>query len=201
MVLAPIGEPDIMRVHDPAAQETTMATAALPFAQIANECEAEGLTPKNAERLAHELAKTFNVKDDEVGILRIEKQNLVFCYPAKLHSVGSIPLNTSNSVAVRTSNSRRAEVINNFAQIKHTSVFEAVQLSGSGAQVGGEKSDRHLHVIQKLMSAPVVGPSGTVGVIQISRKGASAPSSGPDFTPADLQKLVAAAAAVAKCFK
>ncbi len=179
-----------------------MATAALPFAQIANECEAEGMTPKNAERIGHELAKTFNVKQDEVGILRIEKQNLVFCYPAKLHNVGSIPLNTSASVAVRTSNSRRAEVINNFAQIKHTSVFEAVQLGGSGAQsAGGEKEDRHLHVIQKLMSAPVVGPNGTLGVIQISRKGVSAPSSGPDFTPADLQKLVAAAAAIAKCFK
>jgi len=179
-----------------------MATAALPFAQIATECEAEGLTPKNAERIGHELAKTFNVKEDEVGILRIEKQNLVFCYPAKLHNVGSITLNTSTSVAVRTSNSRRAEIINNFAQIKHTSVFEAVQLSGSGGQqVGGEKSDRHLHVIQKLMSAPVVGPNGTLGVLQISRKGTAAPSSGPDFTPADLQKLVAAAAALAKCFK
>jgi hypothetical protein len=179
-----------------------MATAALPFAQIATECEAEGLTPKNAERIGHELAKTFNVKEDEVGILRIEKQNLVFCYPSKLHNVGSIPLNTSTSVAVRTSNSRRAEVINNFALIKHTSVFEAVQLSGSGGQVGGgDKQDRHLHVIQKLMSAPVVGPNGTLGVLQISRKGTAAPSSGPDFTPADLQKLVAAAAALAKCFK
>src|SRR5512140_960828 len=170
-----------------------MATAALPFAQIATECEAEGLTPKNAERIGHELAKTFNVKADEVGILRIEKQNLVFCYPSKLHNVGSIPLNTSTSVAVRTSNSRRAEVINNFAQLKHTSIFETVQLSGSGQQQvgGGERSARHLHVIQKLMSAPVVGPNGTLGVIQISRKGSSAPSSGPDFTPADLQKLVA----------
>ena len=87
-----------------------MATAALPFVQIANECEAEGMTPKNAERIGHELAKTFGVKEDEVGILRIEKQNLVFCYPTKLHNVGSIPLNTSTSVAVRTSNSRRAVV-------------------------------------------------------------------------------------------
>ena len=55
--------------------------------------------------------------------------------------------------------------------------------------------------MQKLMSAPEVGPNGTLGVLQISRKGTSAPSSGPDFTPADLQKLVAAAAAIAKCFK
>ena len=146
-----------------------MATAALPFAQIANECEHDGLTPKNAERIGRELARSFGVKEDEVGIMRIERQNLIFAYPAKLHNVGSIPLNTSTSVAVRTANSRRAEVINNFAQTKHTSVFEAVQLS-SGAHSTGENSDRHLHVIQKLMSAPVIGPAGALGVIQVSTR-------------------------------
>jgi hypothetical protein len=180
-----------------------MATAALPFAQIASECEAEGLSPKNSEKIARELAKAFSVKEDEIGIMRIEKQNLVFCYPGKLHNVGSIPLNTGTSVAVRTANNRRAEVLNTFAQTKHTSIFEAVQLTGSGQQAapGGDKPDRHQHVIQKLMSVPVVGPAGTLGVIQISRKGSTAPAAGPDFTPADLQKLVAAAAALVKCFK
>jgi hypothetical protein len=179
-----------------------MATPALAFAQLANDFEGEGLTPKNAERIGQELAKAFNVKEDEVGVLRIEKQNLVFCYPAKLHNVGSIPLNTSTSIAVRTANSKRAELINNFAQTKHTSVFEAVELSGhKQATIGVEKSDRHLNVIQKLMSAPVVGAAGSLGVIQVSRKGSSAPASGPDFTPGDLQKLVACASALARCFK
>ena len=181
-----------------------MATPALPFAHLATECEAEGLSPKNAERIGHELARIFAVKEDEVGILRIEKHNLVFCYPVKLHNVGSIPLNTPTSVAVRTANSRRAEVINNFAHTKHTSVFEAVELSEpkSAAPVGeGERSDHHVHMIQKLMSAPVLGPAGAIGVIQVSRKGTSAPAAGPDFTPTDLQKLVASAAALAKCFK
>jgi hypothetical protein len=117
--------------------------------------------------------------------------------------VGSIPLNTSTSVAVRSANTRRAEVINNFAQIKHTSIFEAVELSSpQSTPVGkGEKSDYHLHLIQKLMSAPVLGPAGAVGVIQVSRKGTSAPASGADFMPTDLQKLVACASALAKCFK
>ena len=180
-----------------------MATPVLPFARLATECEAEGLSPKNAEKIGHELARTFGVKEDEVGILRIEKQNLVFCYPVKLHNVGSIPLNTPTSVAVRTANSRRAEVINNFAQTKHTSVFEAVELSEhKSAPVGeGDKSDHHVHMIQKLMSVPVLGPAGAIGVIEVSRKGTSAPASGADFTPADLQKLVACAAALVKCFK
>ena len=178
-----------------------MATTALSFAQLASQCEPEGLSPSNAEKIGHELAKTFGVKQDEVGILRVERRNLVFCYPVKLHNVGTIPLNTSTSVAVRTANSRRAEVINNFAQVKHTSVFEAVELSEhKEAAAWGERSDHHVHVIQKLMSVPVVGQSRTLGVIQVSRKGTAAPSSGPDFTPADLQKLVACAAALLKCF-
>jgi hypothetical protein len=181
-----------------------MATPALAFAQLATECEAEGLSPKNAEKIGHQLAKLFGVKEDEVGILRIEKHNLVFCYPVKLHNVGSIPLNTSSSVAVRTANTRRAEVINNFAQAKHTSVFEAVELSehkpaAPGAE--GETSDHHVHMIQKLMSAPVLGPAGAIGVIQVSRKGTSAPAAGADFMPGDLQKLVGCATALVKCFK
>ena len=175
-----------------------MATAGLPFAQLATECESQGLSPSNGEKIGHELARTFGVKEDEVGILRIEKHNLVFCYPVRLHNVGSIPLNTSNSVAVRTANTRRAEVINNFAQTRHTSVFEAVELSEHKSAAPAE---HHVHMIQKLMSAPVLGPAGAVGVIQVSRKGTSAPAAGADFTPADLQKLVACAAALAKCFK
>jgi hypothetical protein len=180
-----------------------MATPALPFAQLATECEAEGLCPQNAEKIGRQLAHTFGVKEDEVGILRIEKHNLVFCYPVKLHNVGSIPLNTSSSVAVHTANTRRAELINHFAQIKHTSVFEAVELSShKPAPVGeGERSDHQVHMIQKLMSAPVLGPAGAIGVIQVSRKGTSAPAAGADFTPADLEKLVACASALVKCFK
>ncbi len=175
-----------------------MASPVIAFASLANECEAEGLSPKNGERIAAELAKAFGVQPDEVGILRIEKNSLVFAYPARLHNVGSIPLNTSGSVAVRTANSKRAEVINNFAQIKHTSIFEAVDVGGK-SKTPGEK--KQLNVIQKLMSAPVMGQNGVAGVIQISRKGPTAPASGPDFTPPDLQKLASIASSLAKCFK
>ena len=179
-----------------------MATPILAFAQIANECEAEGLSPKNGERIAGELAKTFGVQPDEVGVLRVEKSSLVFVYPAKLHNVGSIPLNTANSVAARTATSKRAEIINNFAQAKHASVFEAVELGQAPKHIPGEKAaEKQQHVIQKLMSVPVMGTAGAVGVVQICRKGTSAPAAGLDFTPADLQKLVSLAGALAKCFK
>ena len=49
-----------------------MATPVMAFAQIATECEADGLTPKNGERIANELAKVFNVKPMEVGVLRVD---------------------------------------------------------------------------------------------------------------------------------
>lgn len=178
-----------------------MATPVVAFASLASELEKEGLTTKNGDRVAAELAKTFNVQGDEVAILKVTGPNLSFCYPDKLQHIGSIPLNTTNSVAARTANTKRAEIINNFAQTKHASVFEAVDLANRPKQImsPGQQHPPQ-HVIQKLMSVPVVTAAGVVGVIQISRKGTSAPSAGPDFAPADLQKLVAVATALAKCF-
>lgn len=179
-----------------------MATPVMAFAQIANECEKDGLTPKNAERIGHEIAKVFGVQNEEVAMLMVEKGTLSFVYPPKLSSIGVIPLNTSTSVAARTANSKRAEAINNFAQTKHATVFEAVELTSSTRKVIGAKDEKGAQVIiQKLMSVPVVGTSGALGVIQVCRKGTSAPASGPDFGPPDLQKLVGMAGALAKCFK
>ena len=179
-----------------------MATPVLAFAAIANECESEGLTVPNAERIAAEIAKTFNVKADEVAVLKMQRTNLHFVYPSKLQNIGSIPLNTAGSVAARTANSKRAEAINNFAQTKHASVFEAVELGGKHqAVIGAPKEDKQAHIIQKLMTVPVIGAAGVLGVIQVCRKGKSAPESGPDFSPADIQRLVQIATTLAKCFK
>src|SRR4051812_41051004 len=177
-----------------------MASPVIAYSQLATEFEGEGLSPHNSERLAGELAKTFTVQLDEIAILKLDKTQLTFLYPSKLGQVGSIPLNTSSSVAARTANTKRAEAINNFAQTKHASVFESVKLgekkTDPSAHPTGEK-----HVIQKLMTVPVVGPNGVLGVIQVSRKGTSAPTAGNDFTQMDPQKLVTIATALAKCFK
>ena len=51
------------------------------------------------------------------------------------------------------------------------------------------------------MTVPVVAAIGVLGVIQVCRKGKSAPEAGADFGPPDLQRLVAIATALAKCFK
>ncbi len=178
-----------------------MATAVVAFSRLANEFEAEGLTQPNGERIAAELARAFSVQLDEVAVLKLEKTNLIFIYPAKLQNVGSIPLNTSSSVAARTAITKRAEVINNFTQTKHASVFESVHLSAKKTDPSVKASGGKLNAIQKLMTVPVVSAAGVQGVIQVCRKGESAPSAGADFTPLDLQKLVAIATSLAKCFK
>jgi hypothetical protein len=165
--------------------------------QVALECEAEGLSAQNSERIATELARLFGVHQDEVGILKLEKDHLIFVHPVKLHNVGRIPLNSSSAVAVRTVNSRRPEIINNFVHTRHATFFEMVDVS---SKPGQKKPSREEQVIQKLMSVPVISMNQVVGVIQICRKGVTAPAAGPDFAPADLQKLVAATTGLAKCF-
>ena len=173
-----------------------MAASAPDLAQLTSECEAEGLTVANSEKIAIELARIFGVKQDEVGILRLEKESLVFVHPVKLHNVGRIPLN-SPAVAARTIHSKRPEIINSFVRARHATFFEMVDLSGKP----GQKKSKEERIIQKLMSVPVVAAGQVVGVIQICRKGATPSAAGPDFAPADLQNLLAAAMTLGKCFQ
>jgi hypothetical protein len=175
-----------------------LATAAIGFAQIAGECEQEGLSSENAARIAAELSRTFQVHDDEIAIFRLQNSQLKFVFPVRLSTVGMIPLNHTNSVAARTANTRRPEIINNLPQMKHASVFEAVPIE---SRTRGPQPATSAIAIQKMMSVPVLGPAGVLGVIQLSRKGVSPKAAGLDFQPTDLQKLVNAAHALAKCFK
>jgi GAF domain-containing protein len=142
---------------------------------------------RTPEAICAAVAKTFRVKKTEVALLTSSGSLLKFLYPAELRTMGVIPL-SSTAVAARTARTRRAELFNSFARVQHSSVFEVVKL--------GEGSD-HNEVIQKLMSAPVFSPADEVlGVIQVSRKGRSAKSAGPDFTPEELGKLKSVAATV-----
>jgi len=174
-----------------------MSTSPAAIAQLAADCQPDGLTQKNSEKIAAELAKTFGVQQEEVGLLRLEKESLVFVHPVKLHNVGRIPLNSSSVVAVRTVNSRRPEIINNFVRARHATFFEMVDVGSNP----GQKKAKEEQVIQKLMSAPVISMNKVLGVIQICRKGLTGPAAGPDFSQTDLQKLAAARAGLAKCFE
>jgi len=138
------------------------------------------------------LARMFQVQQTEVALLRLDRGLLQFIYPEELRTAGSIPI-SSTSIAAHTAISKKSEIFNNFARVKHASVFETVKL---GTTEGMDTSEPL--PIQKLMSAPVVDENQRVlGVIQISRKGSEASFAGADFRREDLHELEMAAGILA----
>jgi hypothetical protein len=155
----------------------------------------EGLEAETATRpsvtveaICSKFADCFQVRLTEVGLLRLEALALRFIFPRELVHARSIPLN-STAVAARTARSRRAELFNKFLGIPHWNTFERIRLH--------EAEKDAPTAIQKLMSAPIAKNGAVVGVIQISRKGATPRSAGPDFKHEDLQRLVLAASDIA----
>lgn len=167
---------------------------ALEIGRIVEEVVKSGKDPDTAviTRITEHLAKGFNVKNDEIGVMLLTTngKHLVFVIPEKFQKVGTIPMTSTSSLAVRTARDKRPELNNNFTAAKHPTVFEAIPL----VQERGTP-------IQKIMSAPLVHEGKSSGVIQISRKGKTPGAAGPDFAPKDLQELVAVGAALAKCFR
>jgi hypothetical protein len=145
-----------------------------------------GSTP---ESICACVAKIFQVKVTEVALLELGGSMLNFLHPAELKTAGAIPL-SSSAVAARTARSRQAELFNSFTQVKHSSIFELVKLGETGLDD---------QIIQKLMTALVLAPGGTViGVIQISRKAPRPAAAGPDFILDDLRQLELVALFVGK---
>ena len=132
--------------------------------------------------IAERIAKSLGVRTDEVAILGLSTKwrHLHFLVPEALKNVGFIPLSSNSALAARTARDSRPEIDNNFSGARHATVFE-------GVKVGGESAE----AIQKIISAPILSEGRVVGIIQISRKGASTAFAGPDFTSEDLGKIVA----------
>lgn len=136
------------------------------------------------------LAKIFQVQYTEVALLRLESGQLRFVFPEHLRTTGSIPL-SSKAVAAHTALSKKAEIFNNFARVKHASIFETIKPEASDVEEAPPAP------IQKLMSVPVMDrASNVVGVIQISRKGLD-PKYAQDFSREDLHDLEVAAGLIA----
>ena len=154
----------------------------------------KGLSDEVLTKIVQELATLFSVKGDEIAILQLSAESTIlsFIYPLKLRKVGTIPMTTTNSLAVRTARDKRPEMINNFPAQKHPTIFEAVNLGDKGQEQ---------QQIQKIMSAPLLFEAKSVGVIQISRKGKSPMTAGADFSIRDLTALMTVAGLLAKCFK
>jgi hypothetical protein len=143
---------------------------------------AEGNDAISWPSVGERIAKNLGVRSEEVGILVLSERwrHLYFLVPEALKNVGFIPLTSTSALAARTARESRPEFNNNFTIARHATVFEGVK---TGSEAG--------EVIQKIISAPILGGGKVIGVIQISRKGASAKGVGPDVTSADLSKVVA----------
>src|ERR1700723_665259 len=144
----------------------------------------EGVTPLDVSMV---LATVFNVQYAEVALLRLDGGLLTFIFPEHLRTTGAIPI-SSKAVAAHTALSKKAEIFNNFARVKHASIFETIKPNGSDAEEAAQPNP-----IQKLMSVPIMDRDSTVvGVIQISRKALDARFA-QDFSREDLHDLELAA--------
>lgn len=147
------------------------------------ESDRQSKTPFTLGSVAERIAKSLGVKIDEVAIMGVSTRwrHLYFLVPEALKNVGYIPLSSNSALAARTARESRPEIVNNFATVRHASVFEGIKSTGESST----------DAIQKIISAPILSEGRVVGIIQISRKGTNAMNAGPDFTADELGKVLA----------
>src|SRR5216683_2928751 len=166
--------------EDGALEEIILPENLLPLGSVLG----AGVTPLDVSMI---LARVFKVQHAEVALLRLEGGLLKFVFPEHLRTTGAIPI-SSKAVAAHTALSKKAEIFNNFARVKHASIFETIKPVGVQDDAPAQPVP-----IQKLMSVPILDHQSTVlGVIQISRKGVD-PRFTQDFSREDLHDLEIAA--------
>jgi hypothetical protein len=170
--------------EDGALEEIILPENLLPLGSVLG----AGVTPLDVSMV---LAKVFKVQHAEVALLRLEGGLLKFVFPEHLRTTGAIPI-SSKAVAAHTALSKKAEIFNNFARVKHASIFETIKPVGAEPDAPAPPAP-----IQKLMSVPILDQHSIVlGVIQISRKGLD-PRFTQDFSREDLHDLEIAAGVLA----
>ena len=170
--------------EDGALEEIILPENLLPLGSVLE----AGITPLDVSMV---LARVFKVQHAEVALLRLDGGLLKFVFPEHLRTTGAIPI-SSKAVAAHTALSKKAEIFNNFARVKHASIFETIKPVGVEVENPVPPAP-----IQKLMSVPILDQHSTVlGVIQISRKGVD-PRLTQDFSREDLHDLEIAAGVLA----
>ncbi|HWI40300.1 MAG TPA: hypothetical protein VNX25_02285 [Verrucomicrobiae bacterium] len=139
--------------------------------RLKSDLAAKGSLAERLEYAAGTISRVFRVKEDEVALFAVQGEELHFLWPRRLQNAGTIPLSSSSSLAARTAVEGKAFINNAFAATPHLFIFEAVPVA--------ERQERQ---IQKIVSVPIHGEAGVVGVLQLSRKGSGPEIAGPDFT-------------------
>src|SRR3984957_19083324 len=162
--------------EDAAIEEIILPENLAPLGAVLD----EGVTHLDVSMV---LAKVFRVQHAEVALLRLDGGLLKFILPDHLRTTGAIPI-SSKAVAAHTALSKKPEIFNNFARVKHASIFETIRPDNSESESPAPPAP-----IQKLMSVPIMDcDSAVVGVIQISRKGLDSKFA-QDFSREDLHDL------------
>jgi len=107
---------------DGALEEIILPENLLPLGSVLG----QGVTPLDVSMI---LARVFKVQHAEVALLRLEGGLLKFVCPEHLRTTGAIPI-SSKAVAAHTALSKKAEIFNNFARVKHASIFETIKPVG-----------------------------------------------------------------------
>lgn len=133
-----------------------------------------------ADLVARGAAEDLGRQLDEIGILMVgtEGKYLRFAAPRKLCDLGTIPTTKRDSIAVGVFTRKAAEVNNNVPLVRHVAFFESVKVT--------EK----VLPIMKMITVPIIADGIIVGVAQVSKKGENLMEAGPDFTSADVRKVV-----------
>jgi GAF domain-containing protein len=140
------------------------------------------------EAAAVAIGAFFGVKPHEVAFFTVNagQRSIVFRWPGTLSAAATIPLKAFNSLVAKTANERRSSLDNAFASTRHLEIIEHLLT---------ERTERI--PVQKIMSVPIVSRDAVIGVIQVTRKGATREEAGSDFTPADLADLERLASEIA----
>lgn len=133
-----------------------------------------------ADLVARGAAEALERRPDEIGILiaGTDAKYLRFVAPRKLCDLGTIPTTKRDSIAVSVYTRKAPEANNNVPLVRHVAFFESVKVT--------EK----VQPIMKMVTVPIIASGEVIGVAQVSKKGDNLMEAGPDFTVADVRKVV-----------
>jgi len=138
---------------------------------------------KGGEVFADSVVEMLGVSRDEVAILLLTttQRTLRFIWPNALCDSSAVfPVDHKAAFASSVISTMKGKVDNKLSESKHLRFFESIK----GMDTSGTP-------IQKMMALPLIAGKRAFGVIEVSRKGKTPTSAGPDFTQEDAKKLVA----------
>ncbi len=102
------------------------------------------------------IVEKLKVNPEEVAVLLYypQEESLKFVYPSPLVDAGSIPITSSDSLAVRVMKSAKGFLSNNFQDVRHLGFFDRLT--------------RNKGPILKLLAAPILKGGRVIGVIEVS---------------------------------